>query len=194
MATVAAHEVRPGRGAELGLLALALTVGLGAYAIVGLATAGRLPAELPRQAAVLIALAVGMHLVLRWRAPWADQVLLPATVALNGLGLAMIHRIDLAYAARDKFAGFADRQLGWTALGMVFAAARPDRAARPPHAAPLHVHRDGRRPRAHGAAARARAWAPRSTAPGSGSGCSAARSSPPRSARSRSRCSSPATW
>ncbi len=37
----------------------------------------------------------------------------------------MIHRIDIAYAARDKFAGFADRQLGWTALGMVFAAARP---------------------------------------------------------------------
>lgn len=122
MATVAAHEVRPGRGAELGLLALALTVGLGAYAIVGLATAGELPAELPRQAAVLTALAVGMHLVLRWRAPWADQVLLPATVALNGLGLAVIHRIDIAYAARDKFAGFADRQLGWTALGMVFAA------------------------------------------------------------------------
>ncbi|MDO8106159.1 FtsW/RodA/SpoVE family cell cycle protein [Isoptericola sp. b441] len=123
MATVAAHQVRPGRGTELWLLVLALLVGLGAYAIVGLATADALPPELPWHAAVLVGLALGLHVVLRWRAPWADQVLLPATVALNGLGLAEIHRIDLAYAARDRITDFGGRQLGWTALGMVLAAA-----------------------------------------------------------------------
>jgi cell division protein FtsW (lipid II flippase) len=123
MATVAEHRVKPRRGTELVLLVVALVVGLGAYAIVGLATAGRLPAELPLHAAILSALAIGFHLVLRWRAPWADPVLLPTTVALNGLGLAVIHRIDVAYAARDKITDFGGRQLGWTALGMVIAAA-----------------------------------------------------------------------
>lgn len=122
MATVTSQDVRPGRRAELGLLALALLVGLGAYAMVGLATAGELPPGLGRHAALLTALALGLHLVLRARAPWADPVILPVAVAINTLGVAVIHRIDLAYAARDRVTDFGERQLGWTALGMVFAA------------------------------------------------------------------------
>jgi cell division protein FtsW (lipid II flippase) len=123
MATVAPHRTRAGRGIELALLVPALLVGLAAYALVGLATEDRLPADLPLQGAVLASLALAVHLVLRWRAPWADPVILPAAVALNGLGLAMIHRLDVAYALRDKTADFAERQLGWTVMGMVLAAA-----------------------------------------------------------------------
>ncbi|HMO10222.1 MAG TPA: FtsW/RodA/SpoVE family cell cycle protein [Actinotalea sp.] len=122
MATVTPIRTRPGRWLELVLLVPALAVGLGAYAMVGLATTGDLPADLPAQALVLAGLAVGLHLALRWRAPWADPVILPVAVALNGLGLAVIHRIDLAYAARERVTDFAGRQLGWTALGLVLAA------------------------------------------------------------------------
>lgn len=122
MATVSPMQVRPGRSLELGLLAIALTLGVGAYALVGLATAGTVPADIVGYSAGLVALAIGMHVVLRWRAPYADPVILPAVVALNGIGLAMIYRIDFAYAARERFAGFAERQLVWTAISMVLAA------------------------------------------------------------------------
>lgn len=123
MATVSPYRVRPGRGLELGLLLIALSIGVGAYALVGLAETGSLPADIFGYSAGLVGLSVGLHLVMRWRAPYADPVMLPVVVALNGLGLAMIYRIDLAYEAREKAAGFAERQLGWTALAMVLAAA-----------------------------------------------------------------------
>ena len=110
MATVTPLPVRPGRSLELSLLLIALTLGVGAYALVGLATAGALPTDIVGYSAGLVALSLGMHVVLRWRAPYADPVILPVVVALNGIGLAMIYRIDLAYEARDKAAGFADRR------------------------------------------------------------------------------------
>ena len=58
-------------------------------------------------------------MVVRFTAPYADPVLLPIVAALNGLGLAMIHRLDLAYEAADRTAGFAQRQLTWMTLGVV---------------------------------------------------------------------------
>ena len=122
MATIAPHRVRAGRSLELGLLLVALTIGVGAYALVGLATAGSVPVDIVGYSVGLVALGVGLHLVLRWRAPYADPVILPVAIGLNGIGLAMIYRIDLAYAAREKVTDFAERQLGWTALGVILAA------------------------------------------------------------------------
>ncbi|MDT0165174.1 FtsW/RodA/SpoVE family cell cycle protein [Actinotalea sp. AC32] len=121
MATVIPYRVRPGRSLELALLAPALLLGVGAYALVGLATQGTLPADILGYGAGLVGLALGMHLVLRWRAPYADPVILPVVVALNGIGLAMIYRIDIAYVARGRESVFAERQLAWTALGVVLA-------------------------------------------------------------------------
>ncbi len=121
MATVAPHRVRPGRAVEVALLLVALAIGIGAYALVGLATGDALPPDLGQRALVLVLLCAGLHLVLRRRAPWADPVILPVAVALNGIGLAMISRIDLAYGARGRETDFGDRQLLWTVVGMVLA-------------------------------------------------------------------------
>jgi cell division protein FtsW (lipid II flippase) len=122
MATIAPHPVRPGRSVELGLLGLALALGVAAYALVGLNATGALPANIFGYGAGMIVLGVGLHVVLRLRAPYADQVMLPVAIALNGIGLAMIYRIDLAHTARGHPTTFATRQLGWTTLGVLLAA------------------------------------------------------------------------
>ncbi len=123
MAIVTQQAGRRGRWVELLMLLLALAIGMYAYLQVGLATTGSPPAGMVTQAGVLAVLALGTHLVLRWRAPYADPIILPTAVALNGLGLAMIHRLDHAYSLRDLPSGFASRQVMWTVLGMLAAVA-----------------------------------------------------------------------
>jgi cell division protein FtsW (lipid II flippase) len=108
------------RGAELFLLVVSLVVGIGAYAAVGLGVDGTVPANLFGYGGWLAVLAVGCHVVVRILAPYADPVLLPVVVALNGLGLAMIHRIDLAELAQNEDANtFARDQLIWMTLGVL---------------------------------------------------------------------------
>ena len=107
------------RGAELFLLVLALSVGVGGYAAVGIGVEGRVPADIIGYGGWLAALVVGAHIVIRLVAPYADPVLLPVVAALNGLGLAVIHRIDLGYAARGRETDFARQQLVWMTLGVI---------------------------------------------------------------------------
>ncbi len=109
---------RPRRGAELFLLLLALTVGLGAYAAVGLGMEGEIPADMATYGGVLALMVIACHVVVRFVAPYADPVLLPVVAALNGLGLAVIHRLDLTYTELGRDDGFASRQLIWMALGI----------------------------------------------------------------------------
>ncbi|KQY57447.1 MULTISPECIES: FtsW/RodA/SpoVE family cell cycle protein [unclassified Nocardioides] len=101
------------RGAELFLLILALFVGIGAYAAVGLGVEGEVPADIIGYGGWLAALTIACHVVVRLTAPYADPVLLPVVAALNGLGLAVIHRLDLADGTT-----FARQQLVWMTIGV----------------------------------------------------------------------------
>ncbi len=107
------------RGAELFLLVLALAVGVGAYVAVGLGVEGEVPADVIGYGGWLAALIIACHVVVRLTAPYADPVLLPVVAALNGLGLAVIHRLDLAYEVADRKSDFAQQQLIWMTLGVV---------------------------------------------------------------------------
>jgi cell division protein FtsW (lipid II flippase) len=101
------------RGAELFLLILALLVGIGGYAAVGLGVKGKVPADIVSYGGWLAALIIAAHITVRLVAPYADPVLLPIVAALNGLGLAVIHRLDLA---TDHH--LARQQLVWMTLGV----------------------------------------------------------------------------
>jgi len=101
------------RGAELFLLILALLVGVGAYAAVGLGVKEKVPADIVSYGGWLAALIIVAHITVRMVAPYADPVLLPIVAALNGLGLAVIHRIDLARGNH-----LARQQLVWMTLGV----------------------------------------------------------------------------
>src|SRR6266508_3914795 len=78
----------------------------------------RVPAGVLGYGATLTVLFVGAHVVLRFRAPQADPVLLPCAALLNGLGLVMVRRLDYAAAAAGRQAQ-APSQALWTVLGVV---------------------------------------------------------------------------
>ena len=118
-------RARNPRTTELVLLAFSLAISMAAYASVGLAHDGALPAGMLGYGGGLALLFVGAHVVLRRFARDADPILLPVVTTINGLGLAMIHRLDLAYAdraeqfGRDAPSAAAPAQLTWTAVGII---------------------------------------------------------------------------
>jgi cell division protein FtsW (lipid II flippase) len=119
MNTPTAWVPRKRRGAEFFLTILAVTIGVFSYCAVGLGAEGHIPAGAFVLSAGLVTLAVAAHFVIRRVAPYADPVLLPLVLCLNGLGLAMIYRLDLGRLqidpSRDRFAG---TQLVWAILGL----------------------------------------------------------------------------
>src|SRR6478736_2377540 len=108
---------RPRRNVELVLLVLALAVGIGAQALVGVDRQKAFDTDFWFQSGLLALAALAFHVVLRIRAKYADPVILPLVVALNGLGLAMIHRLDRV--GEDT----GNNQLRWTLVAMAVAIA-----------------------------------------------------------------------
>jgi cell division protein FtsW (lipid II flippase) len=110
------------RNVELVLLIFAIAVAEAAYAIVGLTVQGAVPQDWWLVGGGLALLVLAVHAVLRWRARYADPVILPIVTVLNGLGLVMIHRLDLAHHF-NKSTSLATRQLAWSAIGVACAIA-----------------------------------------------------------------------
>ena len=67
--------------------------------------------------------ALVLHLILRVKARDADSLILPLTVLLNGLGVSMIYRLDLAKIADGATDLFAFKQVIWTVIAIAAAAA-----------------------------------------------------------------------
>jgi len=67
---------------------------------------------------VVVAVLLALHLALRRWAHDADPVIVPAVATLTGVGLAMVRRIDFAWAARGKPTHFGDIQAGWVLIGV----------------------------------------------------------------------------
>ena len=89
------------RSTELFLLVIAWILGLLGTLQVGWATGEGTPQRLWITAVVVGVLALTMHFVVRFTAPYADPLLLPVATLLTILGLVMIYRIDVAVARRS---------------------------------------------------------------------------------------------
>lgn len=103
------------RAAELGLILLAAIITAGTYALAGLGGSGpgegaSIPANIGPFLAVVLGLLIAAHVAVRRLAPEADGTLLPMAALLNGIGYAMIVRLDQDLA---KF------QAAWTLLGVL---------------------------------------------------------------------------
>lgn len=113
------------RNTELGMLAFACLLTVGAQSIVDLTVTGSLTVEVATFGAAFTAIWAVAHLVVRKLAPYADPLLLPAVALLSGLGLVIIHRLDLAEAAEAALDGDpvpgaqAPSQLVWALVGLV---------------------------------------------------------------------------
>ena len=121
MATVSINPVRPRRVLELFLMLIALAVGIGGYVLTTLNRTGEIPANLGLHIGILVALAIVAEVGVHFLAPYADPVILPIAVALTGMGLAMIYRIDLSLDALGMDT-VGVRQLMFVGIAIVLAA------------------------------------------------------------------------
>lgn len=104
------------RNVELLLILIAQSFGFAGWVITWLNLYDSLPPNLSVVAGIWYGLGLLAHLAVRFRVPWADPVILPCVFLLNGLGLAMIARIDqIAEPARHR----SDAQLILTAVAIV---------------------------------------------------------------------------
>lgn len=98
------------RNTELGLILLSTLIVGGAYTLASLGRTASIPADIVGFLAAVIALVLLAHLAVRRLAPAADGLLLPLAGLLNGLGYAVIARLD------HRLAGL---QATWTLVGVV---------------------------------------------------------------------------
>ncbi|MCW2652494.1 MAG: ftsW 1 [Mycobacterium sp.] len=108
------------RNAELALLVFATVITAVAMLIVQ-ANQNQPSSWGPvRYLVVYASLFIVAHFVIRYFAPYADPLLLPIVALLNGLGVVMIHRLDLGDDAQTSrgHGPSADQQMLWTLIGV----------------------------------------------------------------------------
>ncbi|NUS43346.1 MAG: FtsW/RodA/SpoVE family cell cycle protein [Mycobacteriaceae bacterium] len=112
------------RGSELALLLAASAIVATALVIVDLAQEQTLRWEIGKYLLSYLVLLAVAHLAIRRFAPFADPLLLPIVALLNGLGLVLIHRLDLSDRQNAMDLGKpipspdANQQLMWTAASV----------------------------------------------------------------------------
>jgi cell division protein FtsW (lipid II flippase) len=106
------------RNLELVLVILAIGINVGAIVLVQLGVLGHVGLTVISLSGMLGVLVLAMHFTMRIVAPDADPLILPIITVLNGLGIAMIYRLDLADEAYGWESG-GIRQIVWTAIAIL---------------------------------------------------------------------------
>jgi len=110
------------RNLEFVLLLVACGIDAAAICLVQLGALGEIDSTLLTYGLGLTLLVFAMHFTMRLVAPDADPFILPIITVLNGLGIAMIYRIDIAKRLTG-WEGAGLRQMAWTALAIALAIA-----------------------------------------------------------------------
>ncbi|WP_179579655.1 FtsW/RodA/SpoVE family cell cycle protein [Glaciibacter psychrotolerans] len=108
------------RNLELFLLLIACAINAGSIVLVQLGALGHIDTQLVLLGAGLSVLVLALHIVMRFTARDADPFILPIVTVLNGLGIAMIYRIDIA-EHESGWASASVRQIVWSALAILCA-------------------------------------------------------------------------
>jgi len=119
------REVPTRRNTELVLLGFATVIVTIALVLVEANQEQALTASIIWLGLAYLGVLTGAHLAVRKWAPYADPVLLPCVALLNGIGLVMIHRIDLALAERatqngKDYTPAVTAQVLFTVISLVF--------------------------------------------------------------------------
>ena len=105
------------RNLELGLLLIALGLSALGLALVQWGAQGELDLRVLSYAGGLALLTLLVHLAIRWLTPDGDPFVLPIATMLNGLGIIMIHRLDIA-SGMTGWEATGIRQIAWTAVAL----------------------------------------------------------------------------
>ncbi|OBK41527.1 cell division protein FtsW [Mycobacterium sp. 1245111.1] len=106
------------RNAELLLLCFATVITAAAFAIVQANQERAVSWQLLNYAVGFLVVFALAHLAIRRYAPYADPLLLPVVALLNGLGLVMIHRLDLDERLAATGRTVTNPQILWTLFGV----------------------------------------------------------------------------
>ncbi|MCA1008628.1 FtsW/RodA/SpoVE family cell cycle protein [Rhodococcus hoagii] len=112
------------RNTELILICCAIAITTISLVLVEASQEQTITWDLAKYGLTYAAVFVVAHLAVRRYAPYADPLLLPIVALLNGLGLVLIHRLDLADAENAVYQGLpipspdANQQVLWTALAV----------------------------------------------------------------------------
>lgn len=109
-----APRVLTRRGSELFMLVFASVIVTAAIILVESSQEATLTRRLVYYGAAYLALYAGAHMAVRRWAPYADPLILPLVALINGIGLVVIYRIDLA-----KETTYAPRQLIFLTVGLI---------------------------------------------------------------------------
>ncbi|MCA1727294.1 MAG: FtsW/RodA/SpoVE family cell cycle protein [Actinobacteria bacterium] len=104
------RQARSMRGAELGLIILAIVLAIGAYLMAGYGRDDTFPPSLIANGLLFTVGYLGAHLAVRRFAPTADPVFLPTAGLLAGIGFAVIFRLEPS---------LAPEQAAWLAIGLI---------------------------------------------------------------------------
>jgi cell division protein FtsW (lipid II flippase) len=111
------------RGTELVMLAFASALVTGAFMLVEANQEQELTFRIVWYGLAYLALFGIAHFAVRRWAPYADPLILPCVALLNGLGLVMIYRIDLAMTEKlqsqaKEWSDAAPKQVMWTTIAI----------------------------------------------------------------------------